>query len=299
MVVCLPLLLAGCKTLDQAPQAPVAEADSSSLIREVDLTPRGPARLGDAGIGHSSGKPLAAVYYGNEFARPDAALGSIKPVSATRSGAESTGSAGHPDDKGYELNFENTPIATAAKAVLGDILGLSYAIDPRVQGTVTLSSGRAIPKMDLLYAFESALRVNNVALVREGAGYRLIPSADASGTGPMDKGSDPEAGYGVSIVPLQYVSASVLTKLIENFTSKPGMVRADTARNLLLIQGNASDRRTAIDTALNFDADWMRNQSVGVYPIINSTPEPVIAELERILDSGEGGLSQNVVKLQT
>src|SRR5215208_5420497 len=51
-------------------------------------------------------------------------------------------------------------------------------------------------------------------------------------------------------------------------------------------------------TILSFDADWMRGQSVGVYPIRNSTPEPIISELEKIMDIGEGGLSQNVVKLQ-
>src|SRR5205823_910062 len=42
----------------------------------------------------------------------------------------------------------------------------------------------------------------------------------------------------------------------------------------------------------------MRGQSVGIYPVRNSTPEPVISELERIMDSGEGGLSQSLVKLQ-
>jgi general secretion pathway protein D len=49
---------------------------------------------------------------------------------------------------------------------------------------------------------------------------------------------------------------------------------------------------------LSFDADWLRGQSVGIFPIQNSAPEPIITELEKILDSGEGGLSQNVVKLQ-
>jgi general secretion pathway protein D len=42
----------------------------------------------------------------------------------------------------------------------------------------------------------------------------------------------------------------------------------------------------------------MRGQSVGIYPIANSAPEPIIAELEKIMDSGESGLSQNVVKFQ-
>jgi len=34
------------------------------------------------------------------------------------------------------------------------------------------------------------------------------------------------------------------------------------------------------------------------FPVRNSSPEPLIAELEKILDSGDGGLSQNVVKFQ-
>src|SRR5262245_27696786 len=42
----------------------------------------------------------------------------------------------------------------------------------------------------------------------------------------------------------------------------------------------------------------MRGQSVGIYPVRNSTPEPVVAELEKIMDSGEGGLSQSLVKFQ-
>jgi general secretion pathway protein D len=47
---------------------------------------------------------------------------------------------------------------------------------------------------------------------------------------------------------------------------------------------------------LSFDVDWMRGQSVGIFPVQNSNPEPVIAELEKILDTGDGGLSHNVVK---
>ena len=49
---------------------------------------------------------------------------------------------------------------------------------------------------------------------------------------------------------------------------------------------------------MSFDVDWMRGQSVGIYPISNSAPEPIIAELEKIMDSGDNGLSQNVVKFQ-
>ena len=289
----LALLLFGCGTpmVQQARPVPAGPPDIATQIREVDLGARAPAPVMTAQAAEPA--PQAATY-----------LGTGSPALARRKGngadadSVTTGSLGSGSDKGYEMNFENTPISTVAKAVLSDILGVGYTIDPRVQGTVSLASGRAVPRKDLLFVLESALRVSNVALVREGRGYRLVPSPEAIGSGTIDGGNGPDAGFGISVVPLQYVSAQTLNKLLENFAAKPGMVRADPSRNLIILQGNAADRRAAIETALNFDADWMQGQSVGVYPVSNSTLEPIIAELERILDAGEGGLSQNVVKLQ-
>ncbi|MGB9060753.1 MAG: type II secretion system secretin GspD, partial [Pseudolabrys sp.] len=92
--------------------------------------------------------------------------------------------------------------------------------------------------------------------------------------------------------------ATTLIRLLDSFATKPGAVRVDTARNMLLVQGTGAERRAAIETALSFDVDWMRGQSVGIFPVQNSNPEPVIAELEKILDSKEGGFSQDIVKFQ-
>ena len=201
--------------------------------------------------------------------------------------------------QGYELNFENAPIASVAKTVLGDILKVGYTIDPRVQGTISLASGRPVPRSDLLFVFETALRLTGVAMVRDTVGYRLIPIGDAVAGGNMDSAvARAEPGYGISVAPLQYISATTLIRLLDSFATKPGAVRVDTARNMLLVQGTGAERRAAIETALSFDVDWMRGQSVGIFPVQNSNPEPVIAELEKILDSKEGGFSQDIVKFQ-
>ena len=198
---------------------------------------------------------------------------------------------------GYDLNFENTPVTNVAKVILGDILGVGYTIDPRVQGTVSLASGRPVPKADILFVLENALRMSNVVLMRDPAGYRLMPLGEAIGAGPIDRdAASAEGGYGISVVPLRYVSAATLIKLLDSFAMKAGAVRADSARNMLLIQGTGPERQTAIETVLSFDADWMRGQSVGIYPIHNSAPEALIAELEKIVDAGEGGLGQNIIK---
>jgi general secretion pathway protein D len=283
----------GCVTDQGSKTATAAPPPLTDMIREVDLAPRFPRHVSSSARQSSKSDPRAQTYYGDDTSK------SCKNGPARRmqtADVATTGSVS--SEKGYELNFENTPISTVVKAILGDILSLSYVIDPQVKGTVSLSSGRAVRREDLLYVLGDALRVSNVALVREGQGYRLVAAAAAAGTGPLDSGEIPGAGYGLSVISLEYVSAPVMIKLIENFAAKPGMVRADESRNLLLIQGSASDRRNAIETALSFDVDWMRCQSVGIYPINNSTPEPIIAELQRIVDAGEGGLSQNVVKLQ-
>ena len=90
----------------------------------------------------------------------------------------------------------------------------------------------------------------------------------------------------------------MLIKLLDNYAAKPGMVRAEPSRNLIIIQGSSEDRRAAIQTVLSFDADWMMGQTIGIYPVSNSAPEPIIAELNRIIDAGQGGLSQDLVKLE-
>ncbi|MBV9971081.1 MAG: type II secretion system protein GspD, partial [Xanthobacteraceae bacterium] len=226
--------------------------------------------------------------------------GGLPPSDATGAIGQGGGiGAGAAGGEGYELNFENTPITQVAKAVLGDIMGVGYSIDPRVQGTISLSSGKPVAKTDLLFVLENALRMSNVVLIRDTGGYRIIPMGDAVGGGNTDTVmGQPEPGYGVSVLPLRYVSAAALVKLLDSFATRPGMVRADPGRNLVLIQGTGPERRATLETALSFDADWMRGQSVGIFPIQYSSPEPLIAELEKVLDSGEGGLSQGNVKFQ-
>src|SRR6267154_3114993 len=257
------------------------DIDVIDKVRSLDTLPRYPQQV-NAAEANAGQRSRPVMFEGTE----------VSDVSEPRPQPVATGN-------GFELNFENTPVATVAKVVLGDILQTGYTIDPRVQGTVSLVSVRPVAKSDIVFVLENALRLGGIVLVRDASGYRLTPLGDAVGGGRVDAAaSSPEPGYGVSVVPLQYVSAQTLLKLMDSFATKAGMVRADTARNLLLIQGSGAERRTAVDTALSFDLDWMRGQSVGIFPIANSAPEAVIAELEKIVDSGENGLSANLIKFQ-
>ncbi len=275
-------LLAGCYPLststgESRPHLP----DAFDTVQSTNLDPRFPQPLEQSNP--PAKRPPAMSSYGQE-----------PPSQAPAPLAQATDSG-----EGYELNFENAPVTTVAKVILGDILGAGYIIDPRVQGTVSIASGRPVPKRDLVVVLENALRMGNVVLVSDAAGsYRLIPGGEAQGSGATTAANDPQGGYGISVVPLRYTSAQTILKLLDNFAIKPGMARADTAHNLILVQGSSPERKLAVDAILTFDVDWMRGQSVGIYPLENASPEEVIKELEQIVASGEGGLNQTLVTLQ-
>src|ERR1700735_2092197 len=260
-----------------------SQLDIMDKVRSLDLLPRQPQTVnaGTATSGQNRSGSRPAMYEGTE----------VTTVSDERPQPASSGN-------GFDLNFENTPVATVAKVVLGDILGVGYTIDPRVQGTVSLVSVRPVAKSDIVFVLENALRLSGVVLIRDTAGYRLTPLGDAVGAGHVDAADASEPGFGVSVVPLQHVSAQTLLKLMDSFATKAGTGRADATRNLLLLQCTRAARRTAVDTALSFDVDWMRGQSVGVFPVSSGPPAPIITELEKIVDSGENGLNQNVIKFQ-
>jgi general secretion pathway protein D len=282
-VFCATFLLTACNLSAVNSGGPPTNSDVDVIdkVKSIDILPRYPTQ---AGTSTTSSGPRAqpAAFQGAE----------VTDVAERHSSPTVSGG-------GYDLNFDAAPIATVAKVILGDIMQTGYTIDPRVQGTVTLVSGRPVQKSDLVFVLESALRMSGVVLVRDAIGYRLTPIGDAVGSGRVDStAATPEPGYGLSVVSLQFVSAQTIQKLMEQFVSRPGLVRAETTRNLLLIQGTGPERRTIVENALSFDVDWMRGQSIGIYPVANSGPEPIIVELEKIIDSGENGLNANMVKLQ-
>jgi general secretion pathway protein D len=270
-----------------SPSEPGAELPGPlDRVRATDLEPRFPQDQVTADTGSAGERPR--VYYGTSGEE------------SRRPAGQSGGSGDDADNEvdGVDLNFENTPVSAVAKVILGDLLNIGYVIDPRVQGTISLSSGRKVKKSDLLFILESALRTANAVLVRDRSVYRILPSDDAVGSGSVDSGRKTEAGYGVTVIPLRHVSVQTISKLLDGFAAKPGTIRAEPTHNMIVVIGNGTERRAALDTVLSFDADFMRNQSVGIYPIRNTTPEPVIAELEKIMDSGENGAAHSLVKLQ-
>jgi general secretion pathway protein D len=270
----------------------IPEPDAVDPVRSTDFS----ARFPQATNPQAGGAPAShyLIVPGADGQLPAGALRSADGSPGVASAGPTSASAG---GGGIEINLDGADIQTAAKTLLGDTLRLNFVVDPRVQGTVTLASVEPVNRQDVLPIFENVLRMSNAALVRDGDLVKIIPAPEAAGNGVVSLGVGPP-GFGVSVVPLHYASAATVAKLAENFLTRPGALRADPGENLIFIQGTTSERQSAIEVITGFDAEWLRNQSVGVYPLKATQPETMIQELTRIFETKDGAEGQGAVQFQ-
>jgi general secretion pathway protein D len=189
--------------------------------------------------------------------------------------------------EGAQLNFNNADLRQVVQVVLGEILKRPYAIDPAVQGSVTLTSSGPLAATDLLAALETALRSNGAALVDRGAaGVQIVPlgSPILGGQTVVQLGGDTRPippGYGISIVPLRNVTGEALAPLLAPLAN-PEMVRVDPERNLVVVAGTSSERASLVQTIGSLDMDAMRGRSAGIFPLKLASPDRMIRELQAV-----------------
>ncbi len=193
--------------------------------------------------------------------------------------------------QGYQLNLVDAPIASAAKSILGDILGVAYVVDPRVSGKVTLQTSQPVSSEALVEVLESALTINGAVIVKKGSSYQIVPSSEAFGTTPavtVPSVGPSGPGVKVQVIELQFIAAEEMRSILEPISRPGSVLRADSTRNLLVIAGTNSDLTAMRDAISTFDLDWMRGMSVALHPLKASQPVAVAKELSTIFSTQDG-----------
>ncbi|HAS52559.1 MAG TPA: type II secretion system protein GspD [Gammaproteobacteria bacterium] len=287
-VGCLAVLLGACATVPEgevpvqadtqpttAPSTP--GSDSLQLTARPDGENAATARL----------TPQSAILAGTgQFVDARAAR---KPAPATPTAA--------PSGNGLTLNFEGVSIRDVVKVIF-DALKENYVIDPQVQGEVTVQTSRPLMPEQLLPTLETLLRASNAVLVQEAGVYRIIPVAGALQQGnltPRLQGS--AVGYGVRIVPLNYVSPLEMQTIIAPLMPEGAILRADPARNLLMLAGTPQELNSAQDTIDTFDVNWLKGMSIGIFRLRSADSQVVATELNQLLGESSGTPIAGLVRL--
>ena len=182
------------------------------------------------------------------------------------------------------LNFEGVPLQAVVKAILGDHLGQNYTIAPSVQGTVTLATPRPVSPAQALTLLEQVLADNGARMVYGGGRYNIVPAdkALAGQAAPRTGGAGNARGYEVRVVPLRFISASEMKKVLEPYAQPNAIVSTDNARNVITLAGTRSELENYLRTVEIFDVDWLAGMSVGVFPLQSGRAARVVADLEKV-----------------
>ena len=182
------------------------------------------------------------------------------------------------------FNFEGESVHAVVKAILGDMLGQNYVIAPGVQGTVTLGTPKPVSPAEALNLLEMVLGWNNARLVYSGGRYNIIP-VDQALAGAVAPRTGPAAnarGFEVRVVPLRFISASEMKKVLEPYARPNAIVGIDPARNVISLAGTRTELENYLRTVEIFDVDWLAGMSVGVFPLQTGRASKVVADLEKV-----------------
>ncbi len=201
-------------------------------------------------------------------------------------------------ENGIQLAFADVDISQVVGSVVGEALGLNYAVDPSVKGTMSLRSSRPLSTEELLPALESALRIQDLALVKVKDTYHVVPLKDAprrvtSINPPADRN---QPGFAIEIVPLQFTSAIEMEKVLQPFAPPGGVMKADEARSLLILAGTSQELATMLDVVKTFDVDWLAGMSFGFFNLNYVDAKTVESELSAIFADPKSPLA-GVVRL--
>ncbi len=189
------------------------------------------------------------------------------------------------------LNFVDAPLNNVVQAILGDLLELPYSIDGPLDGSVTFQTRAPVEREALPDLLDSMLRVNNAVMVQDPNGvFRIGPPGIVGGLGSVPRriGALPP-GHSLVIVPLDYVGAAEMARILGPVAPEDALVRVDAARNLLMLAGTRSQLEGWLELVRSFDVDYLAGMSVGVFPLEHAAAGEISDALSTLLSETEEG----------
>jgi general secretion pathway protein D len=188
------------------------------------------------------------------------------------------------------LNFDNADIYEVINA-LSDFLGINYLIDSAVKGKVNIYTAGEIEKSRLLPILETIFEMNNIALVKFGDFYKIVPIKEAKkeiidiniGREILEIPSYDRVI--IQLVPLHYVPSSDVIKVLKPFTSKGGDIVDYKKGNFIIIIDTTIIIRKLLNLINIIDVDAFEHMKIRFFKIENADVKDIAKELENIFTS--------------
>ncbi|MBV6322746.1 type II secretion system secretin GspD [Duganella violaceipulchra] len=188
------------------------------------------------------------------------------------------------------LNFVGADIESVIKAV-GHYTNITFVIDPRVKGTLTVVSEKPVTKSQAFGLLTSALRLQGYAVV-SGDGYaKVVPEADAKlQAGPTQVGAGQATAKGDQVVSqifhLNYESAANVVTVLRPLISPNNTINANPGNNTVVVTDYADNVKRLAKIVAALDAPAVAD--LDVIPVRYAIASDLAAMVNKLMDSGAG-----------
>jgi len=191
---------------------------------------------------------------------------------------------------GVGFRLENADLLQFINLVATE-LKINYVVDPTVKGSVTISTGGSLNRDDLLPILESVLEINGATAVPSGNFYRIVPLKEAPKI-PLDVGRAGSAKelprddrMVMEIVPLTFIPAADMGKMLSPFLSDGGYISVHESGNVLILVDNSLNVKRLMEILGQFDSVTFAQERVHLVPVQNNLASALIPELEAIFSA--------------
>ncbi len=184
------------------------------------------------------------------------------------------------------LNFVNAEIDAVART-LATMSGYNVVVDPRVKGTMSLSSHSAVPPAQAMRLFAAQLRTQGFALVEAAGLYTVLPEADAKlQSGAVSAGVVAASSGQIvtQIFKLNHENANNLVPVLRPLISPNNTINVNPGTNALVITDYSDNllRLSKIISAL----DMVNATGVEIIRLKHGIAGDLAPMLQRLIDSG-------------
>jgi general secretion pathway protein D len=145
--------------------------------------------------------------------------------------------------EGVTLNFVNAEIAEVART-MGVMTNRAIVVDPRVKGTMNLSSDKPLTTAAALNQFMVAIRLQGFTIVESSGIFKVVPEADAKLQGGTVTTSQPKVNGNqivTQIFRLNYETANNLVPVLRPLISPNNTINVNPGNNSLIITDYADN----------------------------------------------------------
>jgi general secretion pathway protein D len=160
--------------------------------------------------------------------------------------------------------------------------GLTFIVDPRVQGTVSVSREQPMTEAELLGVLLALLRGNGLVAVPSGPNtYRVVPD-DTAAQQPRTAGGA-LLGFATEVFPLRSIDARVAAETVKPLLGRGGVVLATPGSNNLLVADYADNLRRIRGLLAQIDSD---RASVDTVSLRNSSAREIAGTVNALFAAG-------------